>query len=188
VALVAAVQEASEALHEGASREVAVEERREEGVGLEIGEEEHHEVEVASQAAGELQEEPTSLQEVMVLVEGEVRLRGFQELRFAQGTGQKRPDGHQEALWRSKYPSKGIEVARLGGKLEPLLQVALFIRLPVPVRYVWSLTCLKCAADSFPVLSLCPAKISTCRCEMTSQLIQEMQKQLQDPAMSSTHL
>jgi hypothetical protein len=73
VALVVAAQEALEARHEEASLEAGAEERREDVVDLEIVEEEHHEVEVAFQAAAELRE-------VAALAEGEARLHGPCEL------------------------------------------------------------------------------------------------------------
>jgi len=85
-----AAQEALEALHEEDSPEVGAGERREDGVDLEIVEEEHHEVEVAFQAAAELRE-------VVALAEGEAELHGLCELsglRIVQDTGQKRPDQH----------------------------------------------------------------------------------------------
>lgn len=100
-----AAQEALEALHEEASPEVGAGERREDVVDLEIVEEEHHEVEVAFQPAAELRE-------VVALAEGEARLHGPCELsglRIVQDTGQKRPDKHQEASWRYRYPSTGTE-------------------------------------------------------------------------------
>jgi hypothetical protein len=105
VVLVVAAQEALEALHEEASPEVGAGERREDVVDLEIVEEEHHEVEVAFQAAAELRE-------VVALAEDEARLHGPCELsglRIVQDTGQKRPDKHQEASWRYRYPSTGTE-------------------------------------------------------------------------------
>ena len=100
-----AAQEALEALHEEASPEVGAGERREDVVDLEIVEEEYHEVEVAFQVAAELRE-------VVALAEGEAELHGPCELsglRIVQDTGQKRPDQHQEALWRYRYPSTGSE-------------------------------------------------------------------------------
>ena len=84
--LVVAVQEALEALHEEASPEVGVGERREDVVDLEIVEEEHHEVEAAFQAAVELQE-------VVALAEGEARLHepcALSRLCIVQDTGQKK--------------------------------------------------------------------------------------------------
>jgi hypothetical protein len=88
VVLVVAVQEGLEALHEEASPEVGAGERREDVADLEIVEEEHHEVEVAFQAAAELRE-------VVALAEGEARLHepcALSRLRIIQDTGQKRPD------------------------------------------------------------------------------------------------
>lgn len=84
------VQEALEALHEEVSPEAGAGEHHEDVVDLEIVEEEHHEVEVAFQAAAELQE-------VVALAEGEARLHepcALFGLRIVQDTGQKRPDEH----------------------------------------------------------------------------------------------
>jgi hypothetical protein len=103
VVLVVVAQEALEALHEEASPGVGTGERREDVVDLEIVEEEHHEVEVAFQAAAELRE-------VVALAEGEARLHvpcALSGLRIVQDTGQKRPDQHQEASWRYQYPKHG---------------------------------------------------------------------------------
>jgi hypothetical protein len=105
VVLVVAAQEALEVLHEEASLEVGAGERREDVVDLEIVEGEHHEVEVAFQAAAELRE-------VVALAEGEARLYGLCELsglRIVQDTGQKWPDKHEEASWRYRYPSTRTE-------------------------------------------------------------------------------
>jgi hypothetical protein len=113
------VQEALEALHEEVSPEAGAGEHREDVVDLEIVEEEHHEVEVAFQAAAELQE-------VVALAEGEARLHepcALFGLRIVQDTGQKRPDEHWEASWRYRYPSTGTEGYSTRWKIRPSAKI-----------------------------------------------------------------
>lgn len=103
------------------------EERREDGVGLLIAAEALPEVEVASLEAGELSEVRIPPPEAVGLVADEARLYESNTLRSAHGTAPRRVKRHQEALRRSKYPSKGSKGAQLGGKLWPLPQVGLFV-------------------------------------------------------------
>ena len=175
-----AVQEDLEALYEEASPEVGAGERREDVADLEIVEEEHHEVEVAFQAAAELQE-------VVALAEGEARLHepcALFGLRIIQDTGQRGLISIRRRCGVTNTRARELRVAQLAGKSDPVLKFMLSITLSMPVRSTYLLRL--CKGGFFACHDRSgPAKSSICRCKMTSPLVQSKRtKQLQDRATS----